>query len=314
MLALGIGVAVGAAYLFDVSFALGAFFAGMILKESELSHRAADDSLPMRDAFAVLFFVSVGMLFDWHILIERPLAVVATVLVIVVGKFVVAYVLVRALRYARSMALVIAASLAQIGEFAFILLTMGEELHILDQEAQSLVLAGAIISIVMNPALFAWASRAYRASHGPDVGEAGVASVVVVGYGRVGARVAAGLWDSEVDITVIDDDETRIQKIRDEGHDAVLGNAVRKGVQRAAGVESAEALIVAIPDPLNAGAIIDTAKALNPNILVLARGLRDSDVEYLTEHGANRVILGVHEVADIMIDAVTPGGESITQG
>ena len=105
-----------------------------------------------------------------------------------------------------------------------------------------------------------------------------------------------------------------IQKIRDEGHDAVLGNAVRKGVQRAAGVESAEALIVAIPDPLNAGAIIDTAKALNPNILVLARGLRDSDVEYLTEHGANRVILGVHEVADIMIDAVTPGGESITQG
>ena len=314
VLALGIGVAVGAAYLFDVSFALGAFFAGMILKESELSHRAADDSLPMRDAFAVLFFVSVGMLFDWHILIERPLAVVATVLVIVVGKFVVAYVLVRALRYARSMALVIAASLAQIGEFAFILLTMGEELHILDQEAQSLVLAGAIISIVMNPALFAWASRAYRASHGPDVGEAGVASVVVVGYGRVGARVAAGLWDSEVDITVIDDDETRIQKIRDENHDAVLGNAVRKGVQRAAGVESAEALIVAIPDPLNAGAIIDTAKALNPNILVLARGLRDSDVEYLTEHGANRVILGVHEVADIMIDAVTPGGESITQG
>ncbi|MCR6711463.1 MAG: cation:proton antiporter [Demequina sp.] len=313
VLALGIGVAVGAAYLFDVSFALGAFFAGMILKESELAHRAANDSLPMRDAFAVLFFVSVGMLFDWHILIERPLAVVATVLVIVVGKSVVAYVLVRALRYARSMALVIAAALAQIGEFSFILLTMGEDLHILDQEAQSLVLAGAIISIVMNPALFAWASRAYRASHGPGVGEAGVASVVVVGYGRVGARVAAGLWDSEVDITVIDDDETRIQKIRSEGHDAVLGNAVRQAVQRAAGVESAEALILAIPDPLNAGAIIDTAKGLNPNILVLARGLRDSDVEYLTAHGANRVILGVHEVADIMIDAVTPGGESITQ-
>ncbi|MGC4174669.1 YbaL family putative K(+) efflux transporter [Demequina sp.] len=313
VLALGIGVAVGAAYLFDVSFALGAFFAGMILKESELAHRAADDSLPMRDAFAVLFFVSVGMLFDWHILLERPLAVVATVLVIVVGKFWVAYGLVRLLRYSRSMSLVIAAALAQIGEFSFILMTMGEELHILDSDAQSLVLAGAIISIVLNPALFAWASRAYRASQESDAGESGVASVVVVGYGRVGARVSRALWDSDVDITVIEDDETRVQAIRDEGHDAVLGNAVRKSAQRAAGVESAEALIIAIPDPLNAGAIIDTAKALNPSIVILARGIRDADVTYLKERGADRVIVGVHEVADIMIDAVTPGGESLTQ-
>ena len=313
VLALGIGVAVGAAWLFDVSFALGAFFAGMILKESELSHRAADDSLPMRDAFAVLFFVSVGMLADWHVIIERPLAVVATVLVIVVGKFVVAYVLVRMLRYSTAMALVIAAALAQIGEFSFILMTLGEQLKILDPDAQSLVLAGAIISICLNPFLFAWASRAYRASQEPDAGEAGVASVVVVGYGRVGARVAAGLWDSEVDITVIDDDETRVDAIRAAGNDAVLGNAVRKGVQRAAGVESAEALIIAIPDPLNAGAIIDTAKALNPKIIVLARGLRDSDVTYLMGRGASRVIVGVHEVADIMIDAVTPGGESLSQ-
>jgi CPA2 family monovalent cation:H+ antiporter-2 len=313
VLALGIGVAVGAAWLFDVSFALGAFFAGMILKESELSHRAADDSLPLRDAFAVLFFVSVGMLADWHIVIERPVAVLATVAVIVAGKFVVAYVLVRLLRYSNSMALVIAAALAQIGEFSFILMTLGEELHILDPDAQSLVLAGAIISIVLNPALFAWASRAYRRSHTPDAGEAGVASVVVVGYGRVGARVAAGLWDSDVDITVIDDDETRVQAIREAGHDAVLGNAVRKSAQRAAGIESAEALIIAIPDPLNAGAVIDTAKGLNPAIVILARGLRDADVAYLIERGASRVVVGVNEVADIMIDAVTPGGEPLTQ-
>jgi CPA2 family monovalent cation:H+ antiporter-2 len=313
VLALGIGVAVGAAWLFDVSFALGAFFAGMILKESELAHRAADDSLPMRDAFAVLFFVSVGMLADWHVIIERPLAVVATVLVIVVGKFAIAYGLVRALRYSNSMALVIAAALAQIGEFSFILIALGDELEILDPDAQALVLAGAIISIVLNPALFAWASRAYRDAQPSDVGTSGVASVVVVGYGRVGARVAAGLWDSEVDITVIDDDERRIDTIRAEGHDAVLGNAVRASAQRAAGVESAEALIIAIPDPLNAGAIIDTARKLNPDIKVLARGLRDSDVDYLTSHGADRVVLGVHEVADIMIDAVTPGGESFDQ-
>ena len=166
VLALGIGVAVGAAYLFDVSMALGAFFAGMILKESELSHRAADDSLPMRDAFAVLFFVSVGMLADWHIVVERPLAVLGTVLVIVVGKFAVAYGLVRALRYSSTMALVIAASLAQIGEFSFILMTLGGELKIIDADATALVLAGAIISIILNPALFAWASRAYRTAQG----------------------------------------------------------------------------------------------------------------------------------------------------
>ena len=313
VLALGIGVAVGAAYLFDVSFALGAFFAGMILKESELAHRAADDSLPLRDAFAVLFFVSVGMLADWHIILEQPLAVLATVVVIVVGKFLVAYGLVRALKYSNSMALVIAASLAQIGEFSFILMTLGGELEILDPDAESLVLAGAIISIILNPALFAWASRAYRNSQPADVGDSGVASVVVVGYGRVGARVAEKLWASEVDITVIDDDERRIEAMREAGHDAILGNAVRASAQRAAGVESAEAIIVAIPDPLNAGAIIDTAKKLNPDILVLARGLRESDVEYLTSHGADRVILGVHEVADIMIDAVTPGGETFAQ-
>ena len=224
-----------------------------------------------------------------------------------------AYGLVRMLKYSSSMALVIAASLAQIGEFSFILMTLGGELDIIDADATALVLAGAIISIVLNPALFAWASRAYRNAQPSDVGDSGVASVVVVGYGRVGARVAAALWDSHVDITVIDDDERRVATIRAEGHDAVLGNAVRASAQKAAGVAAAEAIIIAIPDPLNAGAIIDTAKKLNPDIKVLARGLRDSDVDYLTSHGADRVILGVHEVADIMIDAVTPGGETFDQ-
>jgi len=311
VLALGIGVAVGAAYLFNVSMALGAFFAGMILKESELSHRAADDSLPMRDAFAVLFFVSVGMLADWHVILERPIALVVTVLVIVIGKSVVAYGLVRLLRYSSSMALVVAASLAQIGEFSFILMTLGGNLEIVDPEATSLILAGAVISIILNPALFAWASKAYRDSQGPGHAVDGVASVVVIGYGRVGARVAQGLWDSDVDITIIDDDETRIDAIRELGHDAVLGNAVRASTQRAAGVASAEALIIAIPEPLNGGAIIDTAKKLNPDIVILARGIRDSDATYLMARGADRVILGVNEVADIMIDAVTPGGEPL---
>ena len=152
-----------------------------------------------------------------------------------------------------------------------------------------------------------------RTLQGTTPSRPGEASVVVVGYGRVGARVAHGLWDADVDITVIDDDETRIDAIREQGHDAVLGNAVRASAQRAAGVPSAHALIIAIPDPLNGGAIIDTAKKLNPDIVILARGLRDSDVTYLTARGANRVIIGVNEVADIMIDAVTPGGAPLTQ-
>ncbi len=304
VLALGIGVAVGAAYLFDVSMALGAFFAGMILKESELSHRAADDSLPLRDAFAVLFFVSVGMLADWRIVVERPLAVVAAVLVIVVGKFVAAYVLVRLLRYARSMALVIAAALAQIGEFSFILATLGRDLELLPGDANDLLLMGAIISICLNPALFAWASSAYRASHMPERSIYGKASVVIVGYGRVGARVAKGLWADGVEATVIDDDETRVEVIRAAGHKAVLGNAVRANAQRQAGVGSAHTLIIAIPDPLNAGAIAETARKLNPGIEIMARGHRDADVEYLTEKGADRVVVGVHEVADIMIEQV----------
>ncbi|WP_062208442.1 YbaL family putative K(+) efflux transporter [Demequina oxidasica] len=304
VLALGIGVAVGAAWMFDVSFALGAFFAGMILRESELSQRAAEDSLPLRDAFAVLFFVSVGMLVDPAVFVEQPLALLATVLVIVGGKFAIAYLVVRVLKYSRRMSLVVAASLAQIGEFSFILVTLGTEYEILPGDAGDLVLAGAIVSIVINPFLFAWASRAYRASEADDAAPReyeGRGHVIVVGFGRVGSRVAAGLWERDIPVVVVDDNENRVKVMRDEGREAILGNGVRSKVLHAAGIDEARMVVVAIPDPLNAGAVVSKARALRPEAVILARGHRDVDIAYLTELGASQVLVGVHEVADLIV-------------
>ncbi|MFP5360535.1 MAG: YbaL family putative K(+) efflux transporter [Actinomycetes bacterium] len=312
VLAIGLGVAVGAAWMFQVSFALGAFFAGMILRESSLAHRAAEDSLPLRDAFAVLFFVAVGMLVDPSIILRQPLALLGTVAIIVGGKFVIAFGLVRALKYSRSMALVIAASLAQIGEFSFILVTLGADLDVLHQDAQDLVLAGAIISIILNPLIFAWVSRYYARKHQEDDPEDEAAPVettarghvIVVGYGRVGARAAHALWDQGVPTVVVDDDEERVKAIRAEGHEAILGNAARGKVLRAAGVESARAVLVGVPDPLNAGAVVAKARSLAPDADIVARGHREPDVAYLEEQGASHVLVGPHEVADLMVTRV----------
>nr|WP_284328813.1 cation:proton antiporter [Demequina litorisediminis] len=308
ILAIAMGVAVGAAYLFDVSFALGAFFAGMIMRESDLSHRAAEDSLPLRDAFSVLFFVSVGMLVDWHVVIEAPLALLVTTLVIVFGKSVVAFGLVRALRYSKRMSLVVAAALAQIGEFSFILVTLGGDLEILSQEAQDLVLGAAILSILINPFLFTLVARFYRdgaEEPGAEIDDARVAyagteHVIVVGFGRVGTRTAMALWHADVPTVIIDDDENKVRALRDDGREAILGSAVRSKVLQAAGLDHATTVVIAIPDPLNAGAITAKITRLSPHVRVLARGQNDADVEYLTEMGADRVLVGVHEIADLM--------------
>ncbi len=154
VLAISLGVAFGASTLFDVSFALGAFFAGMILSESELSQRAANETLPLRDAFAVLFFVSVGMLFDPTIVLREPVPVIARVLIIVIVKSVAAFGIVRAFGHRNSTALTISASLAQIGEFSFILAGLGVSLALMPERGRDLILAGAILSILINPFLF----------------------------------------------------------------------------------------------------------------------------------------------------------------
>ncbi len=324
VLAIGIGIAYGAAVYFDVSFALGAFFAGMILKESELSHQAADNTLPLRDAFAVLFFVSVGMLFNPMVLVEQPLAVLATLFIIVIGKSVAAFLIVRLFRYPTDTALLISASLAQIGEFSFILITLGLSLNLLPETARDLVLAGAILSITLNPAIFYFADvlrkrRLAREAAKVDPAPTGddttadtpyhvteTDHVIVVGYGRVGKRVADALAEQGVAVVVTEADMERVEMIRAAGRTAILGNAVRDEVLAAAGAAQARHLIVAVPNGLEAGEIVAHARKLNPSLRIVARAHLDSEVDYIKAHGADRVIMGEREIARLMLAELGP--------
>ena len=329
VLAIGIGIAYGAATYFDVSFALGAFFAGMILKESELSHQAAENTLPLRDAFAVLFFVSVGMLFNPMVLVEQPLAVLAAVFIIVIGKSAAAFFIVRAFRYPIDTALLISASLAQIGEFSFILMTLGLQLNLIPQAAQDLVLAGAIISITLNPAIFIVADKlreqrlkreaAEAAATAPAAAQSALEAdaprrvsekdhVIVVGYGRVGRRVADALAEQGLAHVVIENDLARVDSLREAGRSAILGNGVRDEVLKLAGIADARMLLVAVPNGLEAGEVVAHARKLKPELRIVARAHLDEEVEHLKAHGANRVIMGEREIARQMLADLEANG------
>ncbi len=314
VLAIAMGVAFGSAALFGVSFALGAFFAGMLLNESEFSHQAAQDSLPMRDAFAVLFFVSVGMLFDPGILLERPLQVLATTLIIVFGKSTAAYAIVRAFGHPNSTALTISTSLAQIGEFAFIIAGLGLSLQILPKEGHDLVLAGALISIMLNPILFMaldrWQAReearALReAPPEPDVVPIDIAGhAIVVGYGRVGSTLTTLLQQRGVPVVVIEDDEDLAARARESGVPTVRGNAANARVMAEAAPERAKLAVFAIPQALEAGETIERLKALNPDITLLARAHSEAQVRHLLAHGADAAVLAERELAYSLADMV----------
>jgi CPA2 family monovalent cation:H+ antiporter-2 len=323
VLTVALGVAFGAAKLFDVSFALGAFFAGMILSESDLSHEAAEESLPLRDAFAVLFFVSVGMLFDPMTLLRDPLPLVATVLIIVLGKSVAALLIVLAFRHPLQTALMISASLAQIGEFSFILAGLGVNLHLLSEQGRDLILAGAILSILMNPFVFAVLDRIeLRLSrHGRSTSRmTSVAPArdtrpgpttlkehsVLVGYGRVGSLVGNALNARGEPLVVIEDTDTLVARLREHGIEAIVGNGVKAEVLSAANLAEARRLFVAIPNCFEAGQIIERARSLNPDLMIVARAHSDVDVEYLTTVGADAVIMGEREIARGMIVHVFP--------
>ncbi|MCY0388204.1 Kef family K(+) transporter [Robbsia sp. Bb-Pol-6] len=319
VLAIALGVAFGSAAIFGVSFALGAFFAGMILGESELSHDAAADILPLRDAFSVLFFVSVGMLFNPHVLIDAPLAVLATFLIIVVGKSLAALVIVKLFRRTTDTALTIAASLAQIGEFSFILASLGISLKLLPEHGRDLILAGAILSIILNPLVFAIARRiaGYGAARSPaqgalaagaivDDGVAGVAQhvaaghVIIVGYGRVGREVAKTLRAAQAAFVVVDDRLDIVGRLRDEGVTAVCGNGVMVDVLEQAGIASARYLVMSIPNAFEAAEVIRQARELGPQVHVLARAHSSAEIAHLEQHGAHRVVLGQREIARSM--------------
>ncbi|WP_295364128.1 YbaL family putative K(+) efflux transporter [Arenimonas sp.] len=317
VLAIALGVAFGSAKLFGVSFALGAFFAGMLLS-GDLSHKAASDSLPLRDAFAVLFFVSVGMLFDPMIVVEQPLPVLATFLIIVLGKSVAAYLIVRAFGHPNETALTISASLAQIGEFSFILAGLGVSLAILPPEGRDLVLAGALLSIMANPLIFGWldawqARRLARAeAQGAAVAQEPPAWVgpplpegehaILVGFGRVGSEIARLLRERAVPLVVIDDDIDLVQRARDEGFAAIRGNAANARVLEEAAPDQASLLVLAIPQALEAGEVIARLRERRPEMTILARAHSDAEVRHLLKNGADGAVLAEKELAHSMAE------------
>jgi len=308
VLAIALGVAFGSAALFGVSFALGAFFAGMIMAESELSQQAANETLPLRDAFAVLFFVSIGMLFDPMVLLREPVAVLATLAIIVVGKSIAALIIVLAFRRPMSTALTISVSLAQIGEFSFILAGLGVSLKLLPPEGRDLILAGAILSILVNPLLFAMLDRMLpgmiakeRAAAGePPMVAAAQPHALLVGYGRVGKAVAEGL-KGRTPLVVIEDDSERAEDLRKAGFETVGGNAVKPEVLLKAGLDKATHLFVAVPSPFEAARIIEQARVANPGCEIIARAYTDADVALLKTAGATHALIGEEEIARGML-------------
>ncbi|PIC01722.1 YbaL family putative K(+) efflux transporter [Caulobacter sp. X] len=322
VLAIALGVAFGSAALFGVSFALGAFFAGMIMAESELSQQAANETLPLRDAFAVLFFVSIGMLFDPMVLLREPLAVLATLLIIVVGKSIAALIIVRAFKRPMSTALTISVSLAQIGEFSFILAGLGVSLKLLPEAGRDLVLAGAILSILVNPLLFAIldkvlpgmiAKEAKARGEAPPASAAAQPHAVLVGYGRVGKAVAEGL-KGRTPLVVIEDDVERAEDLRRAGFETVGGNAVKAEVLLQAGLDKATHLFVAVPNPFEAARIIEQARAANPKALIVARAYTDNDVALLKQMGAAHALIGEEEIAKGMLARAPRKAAAATAG
>ncbi|MEX1994332.1 MAG: YbaL family putative K(+) efflux transporter [Steroidobacteraceae bacterium] len=321
VLAIALGVAFGAAKLFGVSFALGAFFAGMVLSESELSYRAAEDTLPLREAFAVLFFVAVGMLFDPSVLLREPVALLGALFIVLIGKSVAAFAIVLLFRYPVGVAMTIAASLAQIGEFSFIMIGLGMTMGILPEQGRDLVLATAMISIILNPFAFGLSRRV-----APHV-EAGLGSLrrrgaapaaaaapelrghtVLVGFGRVGRIVAEALDKSGAQFLVVESDADRLTELRGQGYSMLEGNAASRELIRAARLDTAARLVLAIPNYFEAGRIVQQAREMNPGIAIVARAHSDAELHHLEGLGADTVIMGERQIALEMIAAIGRAG------
>ncbi len=320
VLVIALGFAFGAAKLFGVSFALGAFFAGMILSESQLSQRAAEETLPLRDAFAVLFFVSVGMLFDPSIIVRQTWPLLATLVVILVISPLVAYAIVRFYQYSIGTALTISASIAQIGEFSFILAGLGVTIGVLSPEARDLILAGALISILVNPACFMLADRLRpwlerNEASGPEVvPQSEVAPpeikptlledhVVLVGYGRVGRRIGNELLHLGATLFVIDENDVVAAELNAAGTEAIAANGVTS--LKAANLDKARCLLVAVPENFEAGQIVEQARAISPDLLIFARGHSEAEKAHLESCGASAVVLGEEEIASAMLGFYT---------
>ena len=312
-----VGVAYGASALFDVSFALGAFFAGMMMRESELSHRAAEQSLPLRDAFAVLFFVSVGMLFDPQILIDAPVKLLAILAIVMIGSPLVAMALVVAFRYPLNTALTVGASLSQIGEFSFILAGLGVSLGLMPVQGQSLIVAAAILSIAVNPLVFAAMRPAHawirRRSHlarrlersGDPLAELPMSTgekylsgqVVLVGYCRVGRRIARALIEHQIPFVVAEQNRERVEQLRKQEIPAVSGDASEPAVLIQAHIAKAGMLVIATPDTVTVRRMVEIARTLNPAIEIVVRTHDEEEARLLADDQLGKVFFGERELA-----------------
>ncbi|MGH7587120.1 MAG: YbaL family putative K(+) efflux transporter [Gemmatimonadota bacterium] len=320
VLAVALGIAFGSAVLFGVSLALGAFFAGMVVNGSDLSHEAAADALPLQDAFSVLFFVAVGMLFDPAILVEQPLHVLAVVFIVMIGKSLGAFCIVLVFRYPLQVALTISASLAQVGEFSFILATLGVTLGLLPLEGQSLIVAGALLSISLNPAMFGaldrlghWIGTRPRLLEllerpAGAIGElpAGIDPsgmhdhAIIVGHGRVGGAIGEALARNGVAYVTVEQDRELVESLRARGVPAFSGDASRPGVLAQANVRWARLLVVTAPDPFKARAVITGARRMNPDIDTVVRTHSDEERDYLEGLAVGKAVMGERELAEAM--------------
>jgi len=321
VLAIALGVAFGAAGLFGVSFELGAFFAGMMMGESKLAHDAAEETLPLRDAFAVLFFVSIGMLFNYHVLLSEPLVVLAALAIIVIGKSVAALGIVLAFRKPLMTALTIATSLAQIGEFSFILIGVGVAQNMVSKEAQDVLLAAAILSILINPLLFKLLDRAKArmdaraaASEAEQGGTAAVplhptalsGHVVVAGYGKLGQLLGEAVHASGLPLLVLEEEKDHVDALQQQGIETLVGNASSDEVLEATNLPGAKALLVTLPQAFESGEVVRAARQLNPQLRIIARADSEECREHLRKQGADMVVLGERELARAMTDGLAP--------
>ncbi|HEU5296149.1 MAG TPA: cation:proton antiporter [Burkholderiaceae bacterium] len=337
VIAVAVGIAYGASALFGVSVALGAFFAGLVLRESEFAHRAAQESLPFRDAFAVLFFVSVGMLFDPLVLVEQPLQVLTVTAIVMIGKSLAAALLVLLFRYPLNTALMVSVSLAQIGEFSFILIALGDNLGVLPPEAKSLVVAAALLSIALNPLLFSlveparlWILARSSVARSLEAREDPLAElpsstdrrflarqVVLVGYGAVGQRIANALALRDVPFIVVDSNRERVEALRAKGVHAVSGDASDPTTLVQAHIANAGLLVVATPDSADVRSMVETARLLNPGIPVIVRAANAEEAELLLKEGARSAIHSKAALAEVMVrdvlDAIEPVREPVLE-
>ena len=325
VLSIALCIAFGATKLFDVSLALGAFFAGMMLRESPLSQRAAQESLPLRDAFAVLFFVSAGMLFDPASVIRQPWPLIGTLFIIIIGKSVAAFVIVLAFHHPLTTALTISASLAQIGEFSFILAELGVALNLLPKAGRDLILAGAILSIMFNSVIFAiidWLTERFEAqpvtaATAPTSPKSTAITAltnhsILVGFGRVGSIVGGALQQKELPFVVIETSDSVFATLRERSIEAIMGNAAGPDVLNSVNASGARTLVIAIPEAFEAGQIVQQVRAMNPAIQIVARAHSDAEVEHLTRLGADTVIMGEREIARAIIEAMESAHLSVS--